>query len=473
MGQFGFFDANRRLAAISAKGDPLEMIARVVPFESFRAEIEAAVLTPVSEKKSSAGRKPIDVMVMFRMLVLQSLYNLSDEQVEYQVRDRLSFTRFLRLGIEDSIPDGTTLWLFREALTKAGLIEKLFARFGQHLEAKGYIARGGQMVDATIVPVPKQRNGRDENEDVKAGKTPEAWQKNPAKNRQKDKDARWTKKHGKSFYGYKNHVNADAKHKLIRQYDVTDASVHDSQTFDGLVNQANTSADVYADSAYRSAEAEAKLSLRGLRSRIHLRASRNHPLSKAQTNANRQKSKVRARIEHVFGAQQNSPGGRIVRTIGIARAKAKIGLQNPCVQHPPACDAGADGRRIRGSVPGASQAGAGRTKKAYSRQIMSRNHRHPAPGINSTKNSSLFEVPLNVRGLPPTGAFILVPRVDRAAVDVPDSHVMRIAARDRMLVIGATLYARGDPVYQVLKLEALAGITAPVLRRLGVAKFDN
>ena len=328
MGQFGFFDADRRLAAITAKGDPLEMIDRVVPFESFRSEIEAAVLTPVSEKKSSAGRKPIDVVVMFRMLVLQSLYNLSDEQVEYQVRDRLSFTRFLRLGIEDGIPDGTTLWLFRETLAKAGLIEELFERFGQHLETKGYIARGGQMVDATIVPVPKQRNSRDENDDVKAGKTPGAWERKPAKNRQKDKDARWTKKHGKSFYGYKNHVNADAKHKLIRQYDVTDASVHDSRKFDGLLNQANTSADVYADSAYRSAQTEAKLSLRGLRSRIYHRANRNHPLSQAQANANRQKSKVRARIEHVFGAQQNSPGGRIVRTIGIARAKAKIGLQN-------------------------------------------------------------------------------------------------------------------------------------------------
>ena len=328
MGQFGFFDAERRLAAITAKGDPLEMIARVVPFESFRAEIEAAVLTPVREKKSSAGRKPIDVMVMFRMLVLQSLYNLSDEQGEYQVRGRLSFTRFLGLGIEDGIPDGTPLWLFRETLAKAGLIEKLFEHFGHHLEAKGYIARGGQMIDATIVPVPKQRNSRDENDDVKAGKTPEAWEKNPAKNRQKDKDARWTKKHGKSFYGYKNHVNADAKHKLIRQYDVTDASTHDSRKFDGLLNQANTSADVYADSAYRSAATEAKLSLRGLRSRVHQRANRNHPLSQAQDNANRQKSKVRARIEHVFGAQQNSPGGRIVRTIGIARAKAKIGLQN-------------------------------------------------------------------------------------------------------------------------------------------------
>jgi len=328
MGQFSFFDADKRLAVISAKGDPLEMIDRVVPFESFRAEIETAVLRPAKEKKSTAGRKPIDVIVMFRMLVLQSLYNLSDEQVEYQVRDRLSFTRFLRLGFEDSIPDGTTLWLFRETLAKAGLIERLFERFGQHLEAKGYIARGGQMVDATIVPVPKQRNSREENEAVKVGKTPESWEKNPAKNRQKDKDARWTKKHGKSFFGYKNHINADAKHKLIRQYAVTDASVHDSRKFDGLLNQANTSADVYADSAYRSAEAEAKLRARGLRSRIHERACRSHSLSKAQEKANRQKSRLRARVEHVFGAQQNSPGGRIVRTIGIVRAKAKIGLQN-------------------------------------------------------------------------------------------------------------------------------------------------
>ena len=328
MGQFGLFDADKRLAALSAKGDPLEAIDRLVPWESFRADIEAVVLTPDEMRKSSAGRKPLDAIVMFRMLVLQALNNLSDEQVEYQVRDRLSFTRFLRLGIEDSIPDGTTLWLFRETLAKAGLIEKLFERFGQHLEAKGYIARGGQMVDATIVPVPKQRNSRDENEDVKAGKTPRAWKKDPSKNRQKDKDARWTKKHGKSFYGYKNHVNADARHKLVRQYDVTDASVHDSQKFDGLLNKTNTSADVYADSAYRSAETEAKLRVRGLRSRIHQRASRNHPLSKAQENANRKKSRIRARVEHVFGAQQTSPGGRIVRTIGIARAKAKIGLQN-------------------------------------------------------------------------------------------------------------------------------------------------
>jgi len=181
MSQLGFFDAEKRLAALSAKGDPLEAIDRLVPWESFRADIEAVVLTPEDRKKSCAGRKPIDAIVMFRMLVVQALNNLSDEQAEFQVRDRLSFTRFLRLGIEDGIPDATTLWLFREKLAKAGLIERLFDRFDRHLAAKGYIARGGQIVDATIVPVPKQRNNRDENDAVKAGVTPAAWERKPAK----------------------------------------------------------------------------------------------------------------------------------------------------------------------------------------------------------------------------------------------------------------------------------------------------
>jgi transposase, IS5 family len=328
MGQLGFFDAERRLAALSAKGDPLEAIDRLVPWESFRADIEAVVLTPTDGKKSSAGRKPIDAIVMFRMLVVQALNNLSDEQAEFQVRDRLSFTRFLRLGIEDGIPDATTLWLFREKLAKAGLIEKLFDRFDRHLAAKGYIARGGQIVDATIVPVPTQRNSRDENDTVKGGRTPAEWEKKPAKLRQKDRDARWTKKHDRSFFGYKNHVNADARHKLIRRYEVTDAAVHDSQALDALLTGGNTSADVFGDSAYRSAEIEAKLRAGGFKSRIHRRAARNRPLSGAQARANRNKSAVRARVEHVFGAQQTAPGGRIVRTIGIVRARAKIGLQN-------------------------------------------------------------------------------------------------------------------------------------------------
>jgi transposase, IS5 family len=328
MVQPGFFDADRRLAALSAKGDPLEAIAALVPWEDFRAEIEAAVLTPEADKKSRAGRKPFDAVLMVRMLILQSLYNLSDEQIEYQVRDRLSFTRFLGLGLEDRIPDGTTLWLFREKLSQAGLIKTLFERFDRHLNAKGYIARGGQMVDATIVPVPTQRNSRDENDAVKRGETPPDWEAKPAKKRQKDRDARWTKKHGKSFFGFKNHVNADKSHKLIRNYEVTDAAVHDSRVLDELLDKVNTCKDVYADSAYRSAEIERRLVARGLRSRICVRGRRGRPLSKAAQAANRTKSRIRSRIEHVFGAQQAAPGGRLVRTIGIIRARAKIGLAN-------------------------------------------------------------------------------------------------------------------------------------------------
>lgn len=328
MTQLGFFDADRRLAALSAKGDPLQAIDKLVPWESFRADIEAVVLTPTAKRKSKAGRKPIDAIVMFRMLVLQALYNLSDEETEFQINDRMTFMRFVGKGLEGRIPDATTLWLFREKLSAAGVVEKLFERFDRHLQAKGYIARGGQMIDASIVAVPKQRNTREENDTVKAGKTPETWEDKPVKNRQKDKDARWTKKHGKNFFGYKNHINADAKHKLIRRYAVSDASVHDSQKLDDLLMTPNTSRDVFADSAYRSAETEAQFKRQGFNSRIHERAARGRPLSERQHNANRNKSKVRARIEHVFGAQEMAPGGRLVRTIGIVRARAKIGLQN-------------------------------------------------------------------------------------------------------------------------------------------------
>ena len=328
MGQMGFHDLDKRLEAISAKGDPLEIIEATVPWESFRAEIEAATRPKPEERKSKAGRKPYDAVLMFKVLVLQTLYNLADEQLEYLIRDRLSFMRFLGLGLEDEVPDATTVWLFREALAQAGRIEKLFALFGQHLQAKGYIARGGQIVDASIVAAPRQRNTREENEAIKAGETPQGWAEQPAKNAQKDKDARWTKKHGKSFYGYKNHIGVDRTHKLIRRYAPTDASVHDSQKLDDVLDKSNTGKDVWADSAYRSAEIEKRLAAKGYKSRVHTRAARNRPLSQRAKAANTTRSRVRARVEHVFGHQENSMGGKIVRSIGMARAAAKIGMMN-------------------------------------------------------------------------------------------------------------------------------------------------
>jgi IS5 family transposase len=328
MRQAGFFDVDRRLEAISAKGDPLVTIDAAVPWEEFRRPIEAVTETKPAERKSNAGRPGYDTILKFKMVVLQALYNLSDEQVETQVRDRLSFMRFLGLDLNDPVPDATTIWLFREALVEAKLIDELFSRFDQHLQAKGFIARGGQIIDATIVSAPKQRNSRVENETIKTGETPKEWERQPAKNAQKDKDARWTKKHGKSYYGYKNHVGIDKAHKLIRKWDATAASVHDSQKLDDILDRSNTAKDVWADSAYRSAEIEAKLAAKGLKSRVHYKGARGRPLGERQKRANKARSEVRARVEHIFGHQTNSMGAKIVRTVGAARARFKIGMMN-------------------------------------------------------------------------------------------------------------------------------------------------
>ena len=171
---------------------------------------------------------------------------------------------------------------------------------------------------------------------------PEGWADKPAKRSQKDTDARWseedqktvrgtvfpTSKHGKSHYGYKNHVNVDRQHKLVRRYHVSDAALHDSQAVDHLLMQGNTGAGVWADPAYRSEEMEARLRARDLKSRIHRKGKRDKPLSEQGKASNRTKSAVRARVEHVFGAQTNDMGGTLVRTIGMVRAKAKIGMKN-------------------------------------------------------------------------------------------------------------------------------------------------
>lgn len=314
--------------SLDAKGDPLVEIDAIVPWEEFRAVLEGVWRKPETERKSRAGRKPMDAVVMFKTLVLGALYNLSDDQIEYQVRDRLSFMRFLGLGLQDRVPDAKTVWLYREGLAQAGVVEALFRQFDGYLARNGYIARGGQILDASIVPVPKNHNTRGENAAIKAGEMPEGWVDKPAKRSQKDTDAGWTKKHGKSHYGYKNHVNVDRQHKLVRRYHVSDAALHDSQAVDHLLMQGNTGSEVWADPAYRSEEMEAKLRARGLKSRIHRKGKRGKPLTEQGKSSNRTKSAVRARVEHVFGAQTNDMGGTLVRTIGLIRAKAKIGMKN-------------------------------------------------------------------------------------------------------------------------------------------------
>lgn len=329
-GQPGFFDVESRTAKLTEMGDPLVGLNAQIDWEAFRSDLERI---HAKARKSNAGAKPTDVVLMFKILVLQQLNNLSDDRIEYRIRDRLSFMRFLGLRLEDKVPDAKTVWLFRERLKEMNLVENLFSRFHEQLAQRGYVARTGQMIDATFVEAPKQRNTREENALIKEGAIPIEWGKAENKHRlaQKDTEARWTKKNNEKHYGYKNHVNADQKHKLIQNFAVTHAAVHDSQAIDGLLDkEADANGDkrpVHADSAYRSAEREADLAQQNIASQICEKGSRGHPLSEGQKAGNHKKSKVRSRVEHIFGAQAQM-GGHWVRTAGLLRAKVKIGMMN-------------------------------------------------------------------------------------------------------------------------------------------------
>ena len=323
MRQTSFFDWQNRLEQLDHGGDPLVKLQRVMNWEVFRSNLE-----PVrdKERKSSAGRKPFDVVLMFKVLILQSLYNLSDEQTEYQIRDRLSFMRFLNLELGDAVPDAKTIWLFREQLTDAGRIEGAFKRFDQFLRENGFSARKGQIVDASLIPAPKQRNSREENQQIKGGQIPGGWSEE--KKRQKDTDARWTQKNGKNHFGYKNHIDVDVKHKMIRSYEVTPASVHDSQVFETILDEDNSHRGVWADSAYRSEEKLKELKKRRFREYLQRKGCRHQKLTERERQGNRSRSRIRSRVEHVFGVQAKRAGTLILRTIGLVRAKAKIGLRN-------------------------------------------------------------------------------------------------------------------------------------------------
>ncbi len=321
--QTGLFDWHDRLGKLDKNDDPLLQLDKLISWEQFRSTLEQV---RNKKRKSNAGAKPYDVILMFKILIIQSLYNLSDDTVEFQILDRLSFMRFLELGLGDRVPDAKTVWLFREQLTQAKLINKLFAKFDTFLKNSGYSARKGQIVDASIISAPKQRNSRDENDTIKKGTSPKDWK--AAKKCQKDTDARWVKKNGKSYYLYKNHISIDVKNKLIRSYAVTDASVHDSNVFEDLLDDSNSSRDVYADSAYRSKESIQRLRQQGYREHVQRKGSRHKKLTQWERQGNRTRSKTRSRVEHIFGIQAMTAGSLILRTIGLARATAKIGLRN-------------------------------------------------------------------------------------------------------------------------------------------------
>ena len=322
--QIGFFDEENRYKKLTELGDPLEKLNSVMNWEIFRDE-----LTRVCQKEdySKGGRPPIDVIVKFKASVLKRIYNLSYDQTEYQINDRLSFMRFLGIGLNDKVIDAKTIWDFENTLANAEMGEKLFCMFDAVLESEGLITHKGTIVDATFVEAPKQRNSRDENKKIKNGEIPEEWQKpeNAHKLAQKDTDARWTKKNNEVHFGYKDHVKCDADSKLITNYAVTDASLHDSNRCIDFLDEKDEA--LYADSAYSGASIEEQLP-ENCENCICEKGYRGHPLTEEQKENNGKKSKVRCRIEHIFGFMTGAMHGITIRNIGITRAWFNIGLTN-------------------------------------------------------------------------------------------------------------------------------------------------
>ena len=325
-GNRNIFDVEETLQNLSEIGNPLEKIQKVIDFEMFRTHLESELLN--TNKKNNAGAKPYDVVMMFKIIVLQRYYGLGDSQIEYQILDRHSFKQFLGLESGDKVPDEKTVWAFRETLTRSGLIEIIFTKFVQYLEGKGLIMHEGKMVDASFTVAPRQRNTREENQIIKEGRGAELWNDKPKKKQHKDIDARWTKKNKETYYGYKNHAKVDTKSKFIETYEVTDASVHDSQPLDDLLTDKDNGQDFNGDSAYTGTEQEKVISKYKMINKVNEKGYRNKPLTDEQKLNNREKSKTRARVEHVFGFMEQSMNGLFVRSVGSVRATGIIGLMN-------------------------------------------------------------------------------------------------------------------------------------------------
>ena len=336
-----FFDAEERLRWLSASGDPLERVRAVVDFEAFRAEPEAALSRA---DRSRGGRPPWKAVLMStalralpsaRVLVLLALYTLSDDQAEHQLRDRLSFMRFAGLALQDAVPDAKAIWLSREQLTRAGALARLFARFDAVMAERGFLAMGGQIVDATVVEARRPRLTKDEKQTLRDGGTPAGWSK--ARARQIDRDGRWTLRRGRKvrppegtprravaeiavpMFGCKNHLGVDRAHGFIRRFVVTDAARHDGAQLGAVLDPANTGSGIWADTAYRSKANLELLDRRGLRAEFQRAKPRGRPMPARIASGNATRARVRGVVEPVFAAEKRRMG-LVVRGIGRARS---------------------------------------------------------------------------------------------------------------------------------------------------------
>jgi len=343
MKQAGFFDLDERLRRLSDIGDQLDAYSAAIDFEMFRSDLEVSI---DYSDGSKGGRPPYDVVMMFKILVIQAQNNLSDDRAEFLINDRLSFMRFLGLDLNDRVPDAKTIWLFRERLTRAGVMKKLFSSFEAALQDRGYKPVGGQIVDASLIAAPRQRMTKEEKERAKAGEDAcDIWPDDPAKAAQKDTNARWMVKYSKAkktktgekdaglvdisvpHFGYKNHVSIDRKWRFIRGETTTDAARYDGHELTSVLTKDNRSGKVWADTAYRTKSNEAWLKANGFFSHIHRKKPKGKPMPKHIQRGNATRSIIRSCVEHVFG-HEKGPMNLSIRTVGIERATTKMTLAN-------------------------------------------------------------------------------------------------------------------------------------------------
>ena len=346
------FSLAEHLGRLSKNGDPLEVLAGMVNFERFRPLLTRGLGYSDGAK---GGRPPFDPVAMVKVLVVQAQHKLSDAGMEFIIRDRLSWMRFFGFDLGGTMPDENTIRHYRGSANRE-LDARGIDTGVRAATARGRLSRpiceparrltggGGQIADARLVPAPKQRNNEEERTAIKVDKAAkQIWRGKPNKAHQKVVDARCTVKIGGKIryrpdgtplpqiatpvFGYKSHISIDRRFGFIRKAAVTSAAHSDGRQLRRVIDTSNTASDVWADSAYRSQKNETWLARNMLTSRIHRRKPKGQPMPARIARANAVKSAVRAKVEHVFAHQKNRYG-LFIRTIGLARAQAKLALAN-------------------------------------------------------------------------------------------------------------------------------------------------
>jgi IS5 family transposase len=319
----GIFDYQHHVDRLAQRRTTLDRLKDMVDWEAFRPHLESAL---PSRGPGTGGRPAYDAVFLFRILVLQRLHDLSDEGVELAVQERLTWHRFLDIHVGSAFPDRNTIWRFRQALVNKGAFLACFDAFFEQIARHGVRLESGKIVDATIIEVPVQRNRRSEIEQIKRGEVPPAWSDHPAKRCQKDTDARWTRKEGQNFFGYKGHVKVDQRTKLIQRIVVTPANMHESRLVGDLVSPGDKR--LYGDGAYRSAVIHDHLRHLRMQDWTNIPGRGRRPLGPDERMRNRRKSRIRARVEHVFAAMVTQIGGLYYRAIGLKRNAAAFEMQS-------------------------------------------------------------------------------------------------------------------------------------------------